>query len=139
VTRYLLDANALISVLRRGSRSPVAARMREHAGALATSMLAAEELYRGAWRSQRVDENLRAVDDLLAVAPPVDFTREDARLAGRIDADLSATGHRIGPFDTLIAAQAMVRELVLVTHNTREFGRVAGIRCRRSCCSGCVA
>lgn len=125
---YLLDTNALISVLRQGSRSPVAARMREHDRAMATSMLVAEELYRGAWRSRRVDGNLRAVDDLLAVAAPLDFTREDARVAGRIDAELSAQGARIGPFDTLIAAQALVRGLILVTHNQREFGRVGGLR-----------
>jgi tRNA(fMet)-specific endonuclease VapC len=125
---FLLDANALITVLRHGSRSPVAARMRAHEGALATSMLAAEELYRGAWRSRRVEANLRAVDELLAVATPLDFTREDARAAGRIDAELSAAGARIGPFDTLIAAQALVRGLILVTHNLREFGRVAGVR-----------
>jgi tRNA(fMet)-specific endonuclease VapC len=91
-------------------------------------MLAAEELYRGAWRSRRVEANLRAVDELLAVATPLDFTREDARAAGRIDAELSAAGARIGPFDTLIAAQALVRGLILVTHNLREFGRVAGVR-----------
>jgi tRNA(fMet)-specific endonuclease VapC len=125
---FLLDATALISVLRQGSRSPVATRMREHEGALATSMLVAEELYRGAWRSRRVDANLRAVDELLAVATPVDFTREDARVAGRIDAELSAQGARIEPFDTLIAAQALVRDLILVTHNQREFGRVGGLR-----------
>ena len=127
---YLLDANALISVLRQGSRSPVAARMREHDGGMATSMLVAEELYRGAWRSRRVEENLQAVDDLLAVVTPVDFTREDARVAGRVDAALSAQGTRIGPFDTLIAAQALVRDLILVTHNVREFGRVEGLRTR---------
>jgi tRNA(fMet)-specific endonuclease VapC len=125
---FLLDATALISVLRQGSRSPVAARMRDHDGELATSMLAAEELYRGAWRSRRVDENLRAVDEFLGVATPIDFTREDARVAGRIDAVLSAQGARIGPFDTLIAAQALVRGLILVTHNMREFGRVEGLR-----------
>lgn len=128
MTAWLLDANALISVLRHGSRSPVAAHMRRYAGALATSMLVAEELYRGAWRSRRVDDNLQAVDELLAIAAPLDFTREDARVAGRIDADLSATGQRIGPFDTLIAAQALVRDLTLVTHAMREFGRVAGLR-----------
>jgi tRNA(fMet)-specific endonuclease VapC len=128
VMAFLLDANALIAVLRHGSRSPVAARMRAHADALATSMLVAEELYRGAWRSRRVDENLEAVDDLLAVAPPIDFTRADAREAGRIDAALSAAGTRIGPFDTLIAAQAVMRDLILVTRNAREFRRVDGLR-----------
>lgn len=102
--------------------------MREHDGAMTTSMLVAEERYRGAWRSRRVDQNLQAVDDLLAVAAPVDFTREDARVAGRIDAALSARGARFGPFDTLIAAQAVVRDLILVTHNRRAFGRVEGLQ-----------
>jgi len=32
------------------------------------------------------------------------------------------------PLDTLIAAQAVSRDLVLVTNNTREFGRVKKLR-----------
>jgi tRNA(fMet)-specific endonuclease VapC len=35
----------------------------------------------------------------------------------------------IGPFDTLIAAQALRLGAVLVTHNTEEFSRVPGLRC----------
>jgi tRNA(fMet)-specific endonuclease VapC len=34
----------------------------------------------------------------------------------------------IGPFDTLIAAQAKARNLTLVTNNIREFQRVDGLR-----------
>lgn len=124
MTTYLLDTNALIAVLRQGSRSPVAARMRRHSGSLVTSMLVAEELYRGAWRSRRPEANLAAVDALLAAVPPLDFGRDDAREAGRIDAQLANAGMRIGPFDTLIAAQALFRRLTLVTHNIREFSRI---------------
>lgn len=43
-------------------------------------------------------------------------------------ADLTAQGLRIGPYDTLIAAIALVHNLTLVTHNTRECGRVPGLR-----------
>ena len=127
MTRYLLDTNVLISLLRHGSRSPVADRMRRHAGAITTSMLAAEEIYRGAWRSARPDTNLEAVEALLAAVPPLDFGRDDAREAGRIDGSLARAGRRIGPFDTLIAAQAVVRRLTLVTHNTHEFSRIEGL------------
>jgi tRNA(fMet)-specific endonuclease VapC len=34
----------------------------------------------------------------------------------------------IGPYDVLIAGQAMARDMILVTHNTQEFGRVPGLR-----------
>jgi predicted nucleic acid-binding protein len=85
--------------LSRHRRSPVAACRREHEGAMATSMLVAEEFSRGARRSRWVNENLQAVDELLAVATPVDFTREDARVAGLIDAMLSVKGARIRRVD----------------------------------------
>ena len=51
-----------------------------------------------------------------------------AEIAGRIDADLMARGLRIGPYDTLIAAVALAHGLTLVTHNTAEFSRSAGLR-----------
>ena len=34
----------------------------------------------------------------------------------------------IGRYDVLIAGQAAARDLTLVTHNTREFARVPGLR-----------
>jgi hypothetical protein len=37
-------------------------------------------------------------------------------------------GTPIGPLDTLIAAQAVARKLVLVSDSEREFSRVAGLR-----------
>jgi tRNA(fMet)-specific endonuclease VapC len=45
-----------------------------------------------------------------------------------VRARLERAGTPIGPIDTLIAAQAVSRQLVLVSSNQREFGRVRGIR-----------
>jgi predicted nucleic acid-binding protein len=64
------------------------------------------------------------------VTGPVDvvaFEREDARAAGAVRAALAAAGAAIGPYDVLIAGQALARGATLVTHNVREFGRVAGL------------
>ncbi len=36
-------------------------------------------------------------------------------------------GTPIGPYDVLIAGQALARGLVLVTHNVGEFSRVGGL------------
>jgi len=56
------------------------------------------------------------------------FEREDARAAGAVRAALATAGAEIGPYDVLIAGQALARGAVLVTHNVREFGRVEGLR-----------
>lgn len=55
---------------------------------------------------------------------------ESARIAGRIRAELAALGMPIGPYDSQIAAIAMVNNLILVTHNTGEFSRVNGLLIR---------
>lgn len=60
--------------------------------------------------------------------PVLDFDRDDARQAGVIRAELSTRGMPIGPYDVLIAGQAVARDLTLVTRNTREFSRVPGLR-----------
>jgi tRNA(fMet)-specific endonuclease VapC len=51
-----------------------------------------------------------------------------AEIYGRIRAELEAAGMLIGPYDMMIAAIALANDLTLVTHNTREFGRVAGLK-----------
>lgn len=56
------------------------------------------------------------------------FESEAAKIAGRIRADLAASGTPIGPNDLLIAASAMASNLILVTHNIREFMRVNGLQ-----------
>ena len=57
-----------------------------------------------------------------------EFDEDDARQAGQIRAQLASKGTPIGPYDVLIAGQAMPRELTLVTHNTSEFERVPGLK-----------
>jgi len=49
-------------------------------------------------------------------------------LAASIRADLTRAGTPIGPYDLLIAAIALSHDLILVTHNTREFSRISGLK-----------
>lgn len=83
------------------------------------------ELYYGAFRSRRSQENLSIVEQIGLTV--VELTREDAREAGRVRADLARIGTPIGPFDGLIAGQAVARGATLVTHNVGEFTRVRGL------------
>lgn len=124
--RYLLDTNAIVDVL-RAPGSGVEAHLRTlEPSDVGISVVVLHELYYGAYRSRRRDANVALVEEIgLAV---VELTREDAREAGRIRAALSGDGTPIGPFDVLIAGQAVARGLTLVTHNLRELGRVDGLR-----------
>ena len=47
---------------------------------------------------------------------------------GRIRAHLAGLGTLIGPNDLLIASIALANGLILVSHNTREFSRVPGLK-----------
>jgi tRNA(fMet)-specific endonuclease VapC len=49
------------------------------------------------------------------------------RRAGEVRARLALIGRPIGPYDVLIAGQALARQLTLVTHNPAEFGRIEGL------------
>jgi tRNA(fMet)-specific endonuclease VapC len=124
--RYLLDANAIIALL-NDTTSPIAKRVRRHAPRdFGVSAVVVHELYYGAFRSQRVEQNVARVDALRFSV--LEFDEEDARQAGRIRAHLASKGTPIGPYDVLIAGQARARELTLVTHNTIEFQRVPGLK-----------
>lgn len=123
--RYLLDTNAAIALLRDKDSKPARRVRLEQPRDVAISAIVAHELFYGAFKSRRVPENVAAVDALQFEV--VEFDKEDARQAGEIRASLAARGGTIGPFDVLIAGQAVARNLILVTHNTGEFSRVPGL------------
>ena len=124
--RYLLDTNAIIALL-NDTTSLIARRVRRHAPRdFGVSAGVIHELYYGAFKSQRVEQNVARVDALQFSV--LEFDEEDARQAGQIRAHLASKGTPIGPYDVLIAGQARARELTLVTHNTSEFQRVPGLK-----------
>jgi tRNA(fMet)-specific endonuclease VapC len=124
--RYLLDANAVIGLM-KDAASKLAQRVRREKPAdVAISAIVAHELFYGAFKSRRVAQNVALIDALQFVV--LEFDREDARRAGEVRAYLASKGTPIGPCDVLIAGQALARRMILVTHNVGEFGRVPGLR-----------
>jgi tRNA(fMet)-specific endonuclease VapC len=123
---YLLDTNVVINILEDTSAPAARRAKRERVQDLGISAIVAYELFYGAFRSRREEDNLSRLDTLHFRI--IDFDRDDARQAGVIRAELAARGTPIGPYDVLIAGQALARDLILVTHNTREFSRVPGLQ-----------
>ena len=126
MTRYLLDANAIIALLNNTTSNAARRLRREQPNDVAIPAIVAHELFYGAFKSRRAAHNLALIDALQFVV--LEFDKEDARQAGAIRALLASKGTPIGPYDVLIAGQAVARNLILVTHNTLEFGRVPGLR-----------
>ena len=58
----------------------------------------------------------------------LEFDKKDARQAAAVRALLASEGMPIGPYDVLIAGQAVARNMILFTNNTQEFKRVPGLR-----------
>jgi tRNA(fMet)-specific endonuclease VapC len=86
------------------------------------------ELLYGARRSARVSDNLRLLARFFATLISLPFDDRCAEEYGFIRADLEHAGTPIGPNDLMLAATARAHDLVLVTHNTREFSRVSGLQ-----------
>ena len=123
--RFLLDSNALIALLK--GHEGFLKRLRQYQPQdFGIPAIVVHELYYGAYKGQRTPENLARVAGLQFEV--LEFDREDARAAGELRASLAAAGTPIGPYDVLIAGQALARTLILVTHNTSEFQRVPGLQ-----------
>jgi tRNA(fMet)-specific endonuclease VapC len=123
--KYLLDTNVVVG-LAKGLPGLEQRINQEDPTDVGLSVIVLHELFFGAYKGRRVAANLDAIADLNFDV--LDFDKEDARRAGEIRASLAATGRPIGPYDILIAGQALARDLTLITHNTREFSRVQGLR-----------
>jgi tRNA(fMet)-specific endonuclease VapC len=126
-----LDTNVAIALL-NGRPAGVRERfdaVRASGQRVAMSAIAFHELRYGAAASERPIENERKLALFIASAALEiePFGERDAIAAGGLRALLRRAGTPIGPFDALIAAQALRAGATLVTANGREFQRVPGL------------
>lgn len=124
---YLPDTNACIRYLNPVD-SPLARKMRATAAQdIALCDIVKMELYYGAYRSSRQTDNFALLSRFFSAFHSFPFDGTAADICGRIRAHLANAGTPIGPYDLQIAAIALANNLILVTHNTREFSRVPGL------------
>lgn len=126
---YLLDSNVCIRLINENAGSKVAQRL----GKLAPSdirlcSVVKSELYYGACKSVRREENLAALHQFFSQFVSLPFDDQSALIAGQIRSQLDLLGAPIGANDLLIASIALANDRTLVTHNIREFSRVEGLK-----------
>lgn len=125
---HLLDTDTCIHFMRH--RPP---KMIEHieslpAGALAISAITHSELWHGVTCSARPARNLAWLEDFLLPLRVIAYDESCSALYARHRMATEKRGTPIGAHDLLMAAQALRHDLILVTNNTREFARIAGLR-----------
>lgn len=124
---YLLDTNAVIALMKNHQR--VVERIRQVGRSELVICAPVEaELWFGVNKSSRVEENHRHLLTLLEWLPSLAFAGEATRLCGEIRATLARLGTPIGPYDLQIAAIALANGCTLISHNTGEFSRIAGLK-----------
>jgi tRNA(fMet)-specific endonuclease VapC len=127
---HLLDTN-IVSYLLRGEGGVGARMLTLKRDQVAVPAVVVYELRSGLTRLDGTRPSARALmqgaETLLAALRTVAFDEACAAAAATLRADLERAGTPLGPIDTLIAATALATRSVLVTRNTREFGRVRGL------------
>lgn len=126
--RYLLDTNVCIVYLKGKSLSLKRRLESTPISEIAVCAIVKAELCFGAMRSANPDRNFALQQAFLAQFTSLPFDDFAATAFGVMRSQLDAQGTPIGAYDLQIAAIALANDLILVTHNVREFARVEGLR-----------
>jgi len=123
---FLLDTDTCIYALKQ-DRDVLQQLLSKTRDEVFVSVITEGELRTGAEKSSSRAKTLRLVENFLRPLSILEFTSQDAIVYAQVRAKLERAGTPIGPLDTLIASQAVARQLRLVSNNEREFRRVSGL------------
>jgi tRNA(fMet)-specific endonuclease VapC len=127
MARYMLDTDICSYVMKRAS-DPLLKRLRATAVSdVCMSVVSKAELLYGVELSPRRTQDRDALQAFLRHVEVLDLPEEAGGHYASIRADLKRRGALIGANDLFIAAHARSSGLTLVTNNTTEFSRVAGL------------
>lgn len=124
----MLDTATCVDIIREKPPAVLARLCREPLDGVCVSSIALSELEYGVSKSSDPDRNRVALVEFVTPLQVLSYDDGAARKYGALRADLEARGVAIGSLDTLIAAHALSRGLVVVTSNEQEFSRVPGLR-----------
>lgn len=124
---YVLDTNTCIYWLK--GREEIRRRI-EQIGTdnLRMTVVTLAEMRYGAYNSQKVEENLKNIDNFLRKVRVLFLNEDAANKFGKIKVDLCRGGQIIDDFDILISAITLSNDGILVTNNIEHFKRIEGLK-----------
>ncbi|MBI3915209.1 MAG: type II toxin-antitoxin system VapC family toxin [Chloroflexi bacterium] len=121
---YLLDTSIITALFRKDA---IVAQRLEIAPSVFVSSTTLGELYYGAQKSGRVNENLNQVDEFVARNQVLDCDLNTAKTYGEIKNQLRKKGRMLPENDIWISAVAVQHGLTLVTRDA-HFNEVEGLQ-----------
>ena len=125
--KYLLDTNTLIYYF-KGLGNVKERLLACQPSEIVLSSVVYYELQVGILKSTSPQKRIAQLAILKNQVSWVDFDEKSAEATAQIRVDLERIGKPIGSYDVQIAGMAVANDLILVTHNTGEFGRVSGLK-----------
>jgi tRNA(fMet)-specific endonuclease VapC len=125
--RYLLDTNTCIAIIK--DSKDAGQRFKSRAlSELMVSSVTVFELWTGVEKCSKPSREAVRVEGFLSLVEVAEFAVSASKRAAQVRAHLERAGQTIGPYDTLLAGHALDLGCTIVTHNTREFKRVPGLK-----------
>ncbi len=128
MNQYLLDTNICIYIINKKPEKVYQKFKKISLDNIFISSITEFELRYGVQKSKKADQNQKTLNDFLSYLNVINFDSESAFVAGSIRSKLEQKGEIIGPYDLLIASQAISSDIILVTNNEREFKRIKELK-----------
>ena len=122
--RYMLDTDICSYEMKRSNDLLLKRLQKLPVSDVCVSVITKSELLYGVEVSPRRQQDEAALNAFLSYVEVLDFPDQASSHCAQVRSQLKKLGTMIGANDLLIAAHARSLGLTLVTHDTREFGRV---------------
>lgn len=124
---YLLDTNICIYAIKGTYKTLTDHLLSVSPDDILISAITLSELEYGVGKSNWGERTRQTINTFLASFDVLPFADKEAVIFGALRANLEKEGTPIGLLDAMIGAQALANDLIVVTHNTKEFKRIPGL------------
>lgn len=124
---YLLDTDTCIYWL-KGNEDIEKRALKVELSKIFISFVTLSELYYGAYKSKRVEQNLANIGILKNKLSLMNSNESISDIFGKIKATLEKDGKIIDDADLFIAACALNDNATLVTNNEKHFKKIKGLK-----------
>jgi tRNA(fMet)-specific endonuclease VapC len=126
--KYSLDTNACVRYLNGRAPKLLAKVNATPVTEIVVCSVVRAELFYGSSKSNNPVQSLLKQQKFLSAFQSLPFDDSVTSTYAQIRSVLERAGTPIGALDVMIASITMANNLILVTHNVREFSRVSGLQ-----------
>lgn len=118
----ILDTDFLIALLRKQPDSiQFLENLINDGSNLRISHVNLWELYQGVFSSQKIQQNLDDMEELISFFDILEFTKTSDKRFGMVMSELKKQGKPIGVMDTILASLALEHDEPIITRNVKHF------------------